>query len=421
MRLHKHQKQISGRIVTHENDFLGTIHFDTNTGLITSVQAGLDNTDCFYDPETTIIFPGFGDIHIHAREDASGKNNYKEDFESASNAAINGGVVHVADMPNNPIPPIDDASYNQKLSLVKKKSKIHFTLYAGIGPNTKPLNQKVPYKAYMGPSIGELFFKNQKELESTIQHYVGENISFHCEDPEILESNKQQKYHEDKRPNHAEVLATEFALYLIEKYKLKGKLCHYSTKDGLKKIIDAKKRGISVTCEVTPVHLFFDKDMLTDENRHWFQINPPLRTPEDKKAMLAALIDGHIDYLATDHAPHTIEEKQKGISGISQLDTYSLFVAHLIINCKVPLKRIVEICAKNPGDFVNPYLDSNFKKGFGYINKDYIANFTILNLKKKTVLDKTMIQSKSGWSPFEGFEFPGYLEALYYFGRKIKL
>ncbi|MBE7413091.1 MAG: amidohydrolase family protein [Leptospiraceae bacterium] len=413
-------EKISGRIVTHEKDFFGTIFFSNKIGLIQDVvSAESESLQRSYSLTDCVIFPGFGDIHIHAREDESQKQIYKEDFQSVSHAALNGGVVHIADMPNNPIPPIDDDSYKKKDSLAQKKSPILITLYAGIGPNTKPLSRKVPYKVFMGPSIGELYFKTNEELEDVMRHYRGENVSFHCEDPIILENHKGEKLHEDRRPPLAEITATEFAIYLIEKYDLKGKLCHYSTKEGLKKIIEAKKRHLSVTCEVTPTHLFFDRSMITSENFFWFQMNPPLREKEDKEALLNSLIQGDIDYLATDHAPHTIEEKKKGISGISQLDTYSLFVTWLINEKKVPLKRIAEVCAKNPGDFVNGFLPEKYGKGFGRIEKGYSASFTILNLREKTIFQKEMIKSKSGWSPYEGFSFPGKLEAVYFHGRKV--
>ncbi|RHX88124.1 amidohydrolase family protein [Leptospira stimsonii] len=421
-------KKISGRIVTHEQDFHGTVEWDSSTGLIRSVVVGLEldvseekrEDEAWFDPDEIVIFPGFGDIHIHAREDESGKHTYKEDFLSASAAAINGGVIHVADMPNNPIPPVDEESYSKKRKLADK-SPIHITLYAGIGPDTRPLKYSVPYKVFMGPSIGELFFHNNQALEETIRNYEGENISFHCEDPEILEKHQDEILHEDRRPAEAETMATDFALYLIEKYNLRGKLCHYSTGDGLEKIKTAKKKGLKLTCEVTPTHLFFDKSMLTEENRNWFQMNPPLRGKEDREGMLQGVKEGWIDYLATDHAPHSVEEKQKGTSGISQLDTYSLFVTWMILEAGIDLKTIARICAKNPGEFVNEYLPEKYGKGFGKIESGYAANFTILNLKKPKTFRKEEIKSKSGWSPFENFTFPGSIEAVYFMGKSIRL
>lgn len=409
---------ISGKIATHEKTFYGSIVFDQNSGLIQEILPDkiIENSKKFSD--SCVIFPGFGDIHVHAREDASGKHTYKEDYLSCGNAAINGGVVQICDMPNNPIPPIDDSSYNQK-KILSQKSPIHVTLYAGVGPDTQPLSQNVPYKAFMGPSIGELYFKNNEDLEKTISRYTDQNVSFHCEDPIILEKSKSERLHEDRRPREAELLATDFALYLIEKYNLRGKLCHYSTGDGLKKIIQAKEKGIRVTCEVTPTHLFFDRSMLNEENYKWFQMNPPLRNAEDKEILLQALKDGHIDYLATDHAPHTREEKENHISGISQLDTFGLFATHLILEKNVSLQKIAEVCSKNPGSFVQEYLPTHFGKGFGVLEPGYSASFTILNLQKPTVFSKEKIKSKSGWSPFEGHTFPGSIESVFYHGKEI--
>lgn len=406
--------EISGNFFINKKVMSLTIEWNVETGLISSIVERKNTTLNSYSNDC-IIFPGFGDIHIHAREDVSGKHCYKEDFHSASLAALHGGCVHVADMPNNPIPPIDDYSYQEKLAL-SQKANINITLYAGMGPNTNPLEKNVPYKVFMGPSIGDLFFKTNDELESVIKKYRGKSVSFHCEDPDVLESNKSELTHEDRRPALAELKATDFALYLIEKYELKGKLCHYSTGEGLKKIIAARKKGINVTCEVTPTHLFFDRSYLTTENSKWFQMNPPLREKTDCDVLLDELKNGNIDYLATDHAPHTIEEKMKGISGISHLDTYGLFVTWLINEKKVSIDIINKICAENPGNFVRPYLPEKFGKGFGQIGIGYSASFTVLNLKKTHKLFREELQTKSGWSPFEGFTFPGSVEDVWFHG-----
>ncbi|TGK02882.1 amidohydrolase [Leptospira langatensis] len=417
-------RRISGKFQDSKGSYLATLDLDPSTGLINSIHKNVliqdpKSDELAFDPEKYLIFSGFGDIHVHAREDESGKHKYKEDFQSAGLAAINGGVIHIADMPNNPIPPTDDRTYAKKRELADH-SPIRITLYAGIGPNTKPLHSHVPYKAFMGPSIGELFFYSNEQLENTIRHYKGCNVSFHCEDPEILEQNQEAKYHEDRRPAIAETLATDFALYLIEKYELVGKLCHYSTEEGLQKIIAAKKKGVKVSCEVTPTHLYFDRSMLNDSNRHWFQMNPPLRGPEDKNALLQGVKDGWIDYLATDHAPHSIEEKLKGTSGISQLDTYALFVTWLHKSAGVSLEKIAEICSENPGSFVKEFLPKEFGNGFGKIEEGYCASFTVLDFNTPTTFKKEDIKSKSGWSPFEGFTFPGSIRSVIHLGKTVR-
>ena len=396
--------RVEGRIVNHDADFVGSIEIDTDTGLISIVGPVTGNTDI--DTSGCIIFPGFGDLHVHAREDVTGLQNYKEDFVTLTSAAIHGGVTHVADMPNNVVAPVDDAKYAAKEQLTAA-SPTHITLYGGIGPNTTPLARHVPYKTFMGPSVGDLFFASQEQLEQAIAAYRGQNVSFHCEDPIILNEHRGAATHEARRPAIAEMTATEFALHLIEKYELVGKLCHYSTRDGLQKVIAAKKRGVRVTCEVTPHHLFFDDGMLTEENRLWLQMNPPLRSAEDRVAMIAALKCGDIDYIATDHAPHTISEKLDGVSGVPHLDTYGAFTTWLMAEHDFTPKDIARVCAHNPGKWVHEFLPECFAQGYGSIAPDYVGSLTIIDLAKPYNVTRETIRTKCGWSPFEGITFPG--------------
>ncbi|MFO0965870.1 MAG: amidohydrolase family protein [Gemmataceae bacterium] len=360
--------------------------------------------------ESCLVFAGMGDVHIHAREDATGTENYKETFATAAAAALHGGVVHVADMPNNHDAPVDDASYERKEHLlIGQHLPVTFTLYGGIGPDTRPLRRNVPYKAYMGPSVGQLFFSSLEDLDRTLAHYRGRNVSFHCEDPILLEKHKGALTHETRRPPECELSATRFALALVEKYGLTGKLCHYSVGEGLPLIRAAKAKGLPVTAEVTPHHVFFDTAMLTDANRPWMQMNPPLRSRGDREAMLEALRDGTCDYLATDHAPHTIAEKQKGISGQPHLDTFGPFATWLIVEQGFTPERVAAICSANPGSFVNPYQ----KERHGRLLPGYVGSLTVLDLKRPTTVRREDLKTKCGWIPFEGMTFPGSVAAVF--------
>lgn len=396
--------RVEGRIANDDREFDGAIEIDTATGLIATVGPVEGRSDL--DTQGCIIFPGFGDIHVHAREDVSGRELYKEDFSSAAAAAIHGGVTHFADMPNNPVAPVDDASYAAKEQLTAG-IEVHITLYGGIGPDTHPLKRDVPYKAFMGPSVGELFFSSPEQLEEAIARYRGCNVSFHCEDPIILDSNRGASTHEQRRPAQAEISATRFALQLIERYELRGKLCHFSTGEGLRDVQAAKERGVRVTCEVTPHHLFFDDTMLTAENRLWLQMNPPLRGREDRMAMIEALRSGLIDYLATDHAPHSLEEKRRGISGVPHLDTYGAFATWLMKEQDFSAREIARVCAVNPGRFVQPYLPPSYGAGFGRIQPGYAGSLTVLDLRTPYTVTRDSLKTKCGWSPFEGVSFPG--------------
>ena len=396
--------RLEGTLVNHDRVSEGAVVIDRGTGLILRVEPKTGHSDL--DTRHCLIFPGFGDIHVHAREDVSGTQSYKEDFTTASAAAVHGGVTQIVDMPNNPIAPVDETRYEAKQQLTGA-SDVQVTLYAGIGPGTEPLARPVPYKVYMGPSVGDLFFTSQAQLESVIARYRGQNVSFHCEDPELLEASRHAPTHEQRRPPQAEITATKFALALIERYELQGKLCHYSTREGLGEITDARRRGVRVTCEVTPHHLFFDTTMLTEANRMALQMNPPLRSPEDRLALIDALREGYIDYLATDHAPHTLEEKAVGASGVPLLDTYGAFAAWLMREHNFQPQDIARVCAFLPGRFVQEFLPAGFGKGYGYIAPGFVGSLTVLDMAKPYEVTRGSVRTKCGWSPFEGYTLPG--------------
>ena len=406
--------RIEGTLVNHDRIFEGAVTIDVASGLIAEIGPRTGQSDL--DTQGCLIFPGFGDIHIHAREDVSGAQSYKEDFTTASAAATHGGVTHVVDMPNNPVAPVDDARYAAKEQLAAK-SEVQVTLYAGIGPETQPLARHVPYKVYMGPSVGDLFFTSQAQLEAVMTRYRGRNVSFHCEDPEILEASRGEATHEQRRPPQAEVTATAFALHLIEAYELQGKLCHYSTREGLGQIIAARQRGVHVTCEVTPHHLFFDTSMLTEANRMALQMNPPLRSQQDRLALIEALREGHIDYIATDHAPHTLEEKAVGASGVPLLDTYGAFAAWMMSEHGFRPEEIARVCAYHPGRFVREFLPLDFGEGYGLIAPGYVGSLTVLDRNKPYAVTRESVRTKCGWSPFEGYTLPGSVRHTVLRGR----
>ena len=392
-------KSIEGNFVNFDRSFYGRVELDSKTGLIEKIAEPLGEADLVV--ENGLIFPGFVDLHVHAREDPSKKQTYKEDFQTASKAALHGGVVCALDMPNNPEPPVDEKTYLAKKKLAEGKP-VDFVLYAGVKPGSTPLSLHVPYKVFMAHSVGDLFFKNFDQLEKTLSLYRGQAVSFHCEDPELISKTK--------RPPEAEISAIGFALFLIQRYELQGNICHCSTKAGIEKIKEAKRKGVRVTCEVTPHHLYFDETLLDNKNRKWLRVNPPIRTATDRKALLDALREGTIDYLASDHAPHTKHEKddnqlagETGSAGMPHLDTYGNVVTWLMAEQDFSAKDIARVCAYNPGQFVNQFTQTKY----GKITEGYAGSFTVIDPKRPMVVLEKDLQTKCGWSPFSGVEFPG--------------
>ena len=164
-------------------------------------------------------------------------------------------------------------------------------------------------------------------LRETLSRYQGQFVAFHAEDPIILEDNKDAETHALSRPPEAEVKAIELILRMGEDYGIRPHICHLTTAAGLELICDARKRGLRVTTEVTPHHLYYDQDNAQAfSTPSYLQCNPPIRTRLDRIALIEGLRSGDIECLATDHAPHTLEEKDRGISGVTQLDTFGAFL-----------------------------------------------------------------------------------------------
>ena len=246
-------------------------------------------------------------------------------------------------------------------------------------------------------------------------------------------------------------------LPLIKKYKIKAKLCHWSTGgESFKMIQEYRDQGCDMVLEVSPLHLLFDTSMTDADPTLWtkIQMNPAIQAPEHRAALIKGLKDGFIQFIATDHAPHTEEEKfsaftkfakdypgksnleiaraikakdqqlylatceENGHSGAPWLDTYALVCAWLMREHKFSAQDIARVSAYMPGKFVNPHLKrqfpkSNFGKGFGEIKKGFMGSLTVLDLATPTVVDRRDLKTKVGWSALEGYTMPGSVEAVF--------
>ncbi len=455
---------ISGLIATPElPPFHGTITVNLVTGLIVRIIRGKNPKADYVYGDDCYIFAGFSDIHIHAREDEGGTQNYKEDYATASAAALNGGVVCTCAMPNQPTPLTTLKIFRWHRDHLRVLNHPVSTLnYIGIDKTTRPIGKpgEHMYKCYFGKSVGTLTVTYGSELDEIMSRYVGHHVSYHVEYEPIVQAAAGGKTHSDRRPVAAVNEGLRILLPIIEKYKIKAKLCHWSIGgESFKLIQEYRDRGCDIVLEVSPLHLFFHTGMTDADPSLWLlaQMNPAIQEEKHQKELIRGLRSGFIQFLATDHAPHTEEEKYSAFakfekdhpgktrveiaaiikkenkalfdatcvennhSGAPWLDTYGVVCAWLMRVHKFTPQDIARVSAQLPGKFVNRFLKTqfpkrNFGKGFGEVKPGYMGSLTVLNLKKPTTVRRENLKTKVGWSPLEGVTMPGSVEAVFIAG-----
>ena len=416
-----HDLVVEGKVVNPEGVYEAQIGIDD--GYITEIKKQGLRAEKTVAARGCLIFPGFIDIHAHLREDSSHKWDYKEDFGTGSAAAVHGGITTVVDMPNTPLPGINADRIRKKRELARATSKglIDVFFYGGVTESNLSAiadmqKEVVGYKIYLCETTGGLYIRDEmlpaaiKALQATSKPVV-----IHCEDQRVIEKKKEElkvkgsRSYSGLRPEEAELAAVSRVLSTVSrsasgghdraKIKVNTNIAHVSVYETLSMIKPYK----NVHGEVTPHHLFFNNEDVRAKQA-FLKMNPPLRAEENRQRLLDALKRGEIDFLATDHAPHTQEEKSLDFSvapaGVPNLDTYGNFVSWLIVRCDVRPELISRLCAYNPAAFLG--LDDR-----GHIEAGKRANLTVLDLHRSVKICGERLYTKCGWSPFEGYEFPG--------------
>ena len=373
------------------------------------------------DLNNCIILPGLIDVHVHLREPGF---LYKEDIRSGTAAAARGGYTTVFAMPNlSPVP--DSAEHlRAELEAIEKKALIEVLPYGAItvGENGEEISaledmaEHVPAFSDDGRGIESETIMKEAMLRAK---KLGKPIAAHCEDKSLvnggyIHDGEYARLHGHKGIcSESEYLPIERDLKLAKETGCKYHVCHVSAKESVELIRRAKREGIDVTCETAPHYLILNDMNLKEEGR--FKMNPPLRGEEDRLALTEALQDGTIDMIATDHAPHSAEEKsgglRKSLMGISGIETaFPLLYTHLVKTGIISLEKLVWLMHGAP------------KKRFGAgsdLEVGSPANLTVFNLNKEYKIDSSKFLSKGKSSPFDGMSVYGKCMMTMYKGEFV--
>ncbi len=359
-----------------------------------------------YNSSQYMIFPGFCDVHVHLRQPGF---SYKETIKSGTQASAHGGYTTVFSMPNlKPVP--DSAEHlKEQLDIIKKDAVINVLPYGAItvGQNGEELSDMEGMAkdviAFSDDGRGVQSEEMMKEAMLRAKA-LGKIIVAHCEDNSLLHGGYiHDGVYASKHSHRGICSESEWKpikrdLELCRQTGCAYHVCHISCKESVELIRQAKAQGIDVTCETGPHYLILTDEDLKEDGR--FKMNPPLRSKEDRQALIEGVLDGTIDMIATDHAPHSQEEKSRGLEksafGIVGIETaFQLLYTHLVKKNIISLERLVELLAVNP------------RKRFGL---EYDNSFTVWDLDKKTVINPSDFLSMGKATPFEGEEVFGECE-----------
>ena len=365
--------------------------------------------DTVFEFNNCAVFPGFIDVHVHLREPGF---SYKETVETGTKACARGGYTTVCSMPNlNPVP--DSAEHlGEQLRLIENDAVIRVVPYGAItvGQNGKELSDMdAMSKDVCAFSDDGKGVQSDEMMRAAMLRAkaLGKMIVAHCEDNSLLNggyihAGKYAAEHGHRGIcSESEWKPIERDLRLAAETGCAYHVCHISTKESVEIIRKAKAAGVDVTCETAPHYLILsDKDM---QEHGRFKMNPPLRDESDRLALIEGICDGTIDMIATDHAPHSAEEKGRGLEksamGIVGIETaFALLYTHLVKTNVITLDRLVELMSINPA------------KRFGFnssLAEGMPADFTVFDLNSKYTINPDDFLSKGRATPFEGCEVYG--------------
>ena len=403
----------NGRQINESNELVA-VDLLVKDGIIIEMTECIENTEAqVYDLAGKLVSPGLIDVHVHLREPGYER---KETIETGTKAAARGGYTTIAAMANTiPVPDsMENVTYIE--GLLQQSAQVRVFPYAAITLGERG-QEIVDVEALSETSILGFSDDGRGIQEAGVMYQamqrakaVNKPIVAHCEDDSLLFGGYLHDGEYAKANGHRGILSVSESaqiardIMLAQATGVHYHICHISTKESVELVRFAKAQGINVTAEVSPHHLILcDTDIVNDDAN--FKMNPPLRADADRIACVQGLLDGTIDVIATDHAPHHEDEKAWGIEtapfGIVGLETaFPLMYTTFVKTGKMTLKQLIDCMSTKPATIFNlPY---------GKLEVGAVADITIIDLDKEMEIDSTQFLSKGKNTPFNGYRVAGW-------------
>ena len=368
----------------------------------------------FSDDDKLTVFPGFCDVHVHFREPGF---SYKETIRTGSMAAAAGGYTAVCPMPN--LDPVPDSRehLDEALAIIRRDAVVGVYPYAAVtvgekGEELAALEHLTDAVAFSDDGHGVQSDEMMREAMRRAKA-LGKMIVAHCEVNELLRGGYIHDGQYARAHGHRGICSesewrqVERDLNLAAETGCAYHVCHVSTKESVELVRQAKKSGVDATCETAPHYLLLDDGDLQEDGR--FKMNPPLRDKGDREALLEGVLDGTVDCIATDHAPHSLEEKSRGLEksamGIVGLETaFPVLYAGLVLSGVLPLERLLRCLVTRPRE--------RFRLPLG-------CDFSVWDLNESYEIDPASFQSKGRATPFAGKQVRGRCLGTFYQGKQV--
>ncbi len=369
-----------------------------------------ENSKKIFQAESLTVLPGCIDTQTHFREPGSTDT---EDLNSGSKAAIVGGITSVFEMPNTNPPTSNKVEFQKKLDLAKNRMYCNYAFYFGAtADNANDLADLTNLqgccgiKLFAGSSTGNLLVAKEDDIEKVFQN-SSKVVAVHSEDEEILNKNKKLikkgdvHSHPVWRSEECAISSTRRIVKIAERYNKKAHVLHITTKQEIDFL--SQHKG-NITFEITPQHLTIYAPDCYNKLGTYAQMNPPIRDRSHYDRLWYAIKNNFNDTIGSDHAPHLKQNKEKTYpnspSGMPGVQTLVPVMLNHVNEGKLTLEQFINSVCENPVKIFGI-------KNKGFIKEGFDADFTIVDMEKKILIQNEKIESKCGWSPFDGLEFKG--------------